>query len=306
VNHVIFGTGPIGRATAEALLRRGERVTMVNRSGTAPLPDSVEVLGGDARDADFAKWAAGGARVVYQTLNPPYHRWAKEFPALQAGVIAAAEASGARFVNMDNLYSYGSSAGRPLTESNPIAPVSRKGAVRARMEEDLWAAHDAGRIPVASGRASDYFGPGAGQSSALGDRVFLPAIAGKPVRLFGDPDLLHSYTFIPDIGEALAVLGEHPDAVGSTWHLPNDPTAQTSRAMVETVFRLADTSPRLSRLPTIVLRLVGIVNPTVRELIEMEYEFTEPFVVDSSRILALGLRATPVDEALAVTFASYR
>jgi len=306
VNHVIFGTGAIGRATAAALLRRGERVTMVNRSGIAQMPDSVEVIGGDVGDADFARRVARGAHVVYQTLNPPYHRWAEEFPALQDGVIAAAEASGARFVNMDNLYSYGSSGGRPITESNPMAPNSRKGAVRARMEEQLWAAHAAGRIQVASGRASDYYGPGAGQQSALGDRLFLPAIAGKRVRLLGNPDLVHSYTFLPDIGEALAVLGLHPDALGSTWHLPNDPVPQTSRAMVETVFRLAGKSPRISGTPTIVLRLRGLVDPTVRELVEMQYEFTEPFVVDSSRIVGLGLRATPIDEALETTFASYR
>lgn len=306
MNHVIFGTGPVGRATASALIRRGERVAMVNRSGIARMPDSVEVIRGDVRDAEFARRAARGARVVYQTLSPAYHRWAEEFPALQAGVIAAAEASGARYVNMDNLYSYGASGGRPITESNPIAPNSRKGMVRARLEEELWAAHTAGRIQVASGRASDYYGPGAGQSSQLGDRVFLPAIAGERVRLLGNPDLVHSYTYLPDIGEALAVLGRHPDALGSTWHLPNDPVPQTSRAMAETVFRLAGQRPRVSGTPSIVLRMLGLVDPTVRELVEMQYEFTEPFVVDSSRIAGLGLRATPIDEALEMTFASYR
>ena len=221
-------------------------------------------------------------------------------------MIAAAEASGARYVNMDNLYSYEASSGRPITESNPAAPNSRKGAVRARMEDQLWAAHAAGRIQVASGRVSDYYGPGSGQSTPMGDRVFLPAIAGARVRLLGNPDLVHSYTFLPDIGEALAELGRHPDALGSTWHLPNDPVPQTSRAMAEAVFRLAGRSPRISGTPTLALRLLGLADPTVRELVEMQYEFTEPFVVDSSRIVALGLRATPIGETLEVTYASYR
>ena len=304
--HVIFGTGPVGRATAGALVRRGARVRMVNRSGSARVPDGVTVLAGDARDVRFAAEAASGASVVYQTLNPAYHRWAEEFPPLQRGVIAAAEATGARYVNMDNVYSYGPSHGRPLTEGTPIAPTTRKGAVRAQMEEELWAAHAAGRISVASGRASDYFGPGGGQSSPLGDRVFPAAIAGRRVSLLGDPDQLHSYTFIPDIGEALAILGEHPDAVGSTWHLPNDPETRTSRAMVETVFRLAGTTPRIGRTPTWLLRAVGLFSPTVREVVEMAHEFEEQFVVDSSRIAALGATATPIDEALASTLASYR
>jgi nucleoside-diphosphate-sugar epimerase len=33
VNHVVLGTGAIGRAIMEELVRRGESVRMVNRSG---------------------------------------------------------------------------------------------------------------------------------------------------------------------------------------------------------------------------------------------------------------------------------
>src|SRR6185503_20743884 len=71
--HVIFGTGAVGLATLDALRRRGETARLVNRSGTAPVPDDIEVLGGDASDPAFTTAAARGARVVYQTLNPPYH-----------------------------------------------------------------------------------------------------------------------------------------------------------------------------------------------------------------------------------------
>ncbi|MDJ0344743.1 hypothetical protein QMK19_16460 [Streptomyces sp. H10-C2] len=45
----------------------------------------------------------------------------------------------------------------------------------------------------------------------------------------------------------------------------------------------------------------------MRELIEMRYEFEEPFTVDSSRITeGLGATATPVEEALRHTLDSYR
>ena len=88
--HVIFGTGAIGLATLDALLRRGETVRMVNRSGSAPVPDEVEVVLGDAADAQFTIDVARGAQVIYLTLNPPYSRWVQEFPTLPAGVLAAA------------------------------------------------------------------------------------------------------------------------------------------------------------------------------------------------------------------------
>ena len=39
----------------------------------------------------------------------------------------------------------------------------------------------------------------------------------------------------------------------------------------------------------------------------MQYQFDEPFIVDSSKINAqLGVRATPIEQALADTLASYR
>ena len=125
--HVIFGTGAIGLATLDALLRRGETAKMINRSGSAPVPEEVEIIGGDAADSRFTIDVARGAQVVYQTLNPPYSRWVEEFPALQAAVLAAAQTHGARLVSMENVYMYGRPAGRPLTETATTPRTPRKG-----------------------------------------------------------------------------------------------------------------------------------------------------------------------------------
>ena len=305
--HVIFGTGAIGLATLEALLRRGETARMINRSGSAPVPDGVEVIGGDAADPEFTIGVTRGARVVYQTLNPPYARWVEEFPALQAGVLAGAEAHGSRLVSMENVYMYGRPAGRPLTEDLDYAAHTKKGRLRGRMAHELLAAHRAGRVAVAIGRASDYFGPRGGAQSNLGDRLFPAALDGKTASVLGDPDQPHTYTYIPDIGEGLAVLGEHPDAAGQVWHLPNDPNTRTTQQLVDIVYRLAgQPRTRLRQMPPPLLRLVALTNRTVRELLEMQYQFEEPFIVDSSKITStLGVQATPVERALADTLATY-
>jgi nucleoside-diphosphate-sugar epimerase len=305
--HVIFGTGAVGIATLEALRRRGERVRLVNRSGHAAVPDDVEVVGGDARDPGFTAAAAQGARVVYQTLNPPYTEWTAQFPALQAGVLAAAEATGARLVSMENVYMYGRPAGQPLTEDRPYDAHTRKGWLRGRMARDLLAVHQDGRVEVAIGRASDYFGPRGGAQSNLGDRVFTAALAGRTASVLGDLDQPHTYSYIPDIGEGLAVLGEHPDAPGEVWHLPNDPDTSSTRQLVDIVYRHAGRQKtKVRAVPPLVLRGVGLFNATVRELLEMTYQFDEPFTVDSSKMAAkLGVQATPNDQALADTLATY-
>ncbi len=306
--HVIFGTGAIGLALLDALRQRGEIARLVNRSGRAHVPDEVEVLGGDARDPSFTTAVAKGARVVYQTLNPPYPEWTAQFPALQAGVLAAAEASGARLVSMENVYMYGRPAGRTLTEERSYDAHTKKGQLRGRMARELLAAHIAGRVEVAIGRASDYFGPRGGAQSNLGDRVFPAALAGKTATVLGDPDQPHTYTYIPDIGEALAVLGEHPDAPGQVWHVPNDPDTRSTRQLVELIYQQAG-QPRtkLRAMPPLMLRAVGLFNPAARELTEMQYLFEEPFIVDSSKIAnKLDVHATPIEQALATTLATYR
>jgi len=305
--HVIFGTGAIGLATFDALRRRGETVRLVNRSGHARVPDDVDVVGGDASDPAFTTAVAEGAQVVYQALNPPYSEWVARFPALQAGVLAAAEATGARLVSMENVYMYGRPAGRPLTEDRAYDAHTTKGRLRARMALELLAAHRAGRVEVAIGRASDYFGPRGGAQSNLGDRLFAPALAGKTATVLGDLDQPHTYSYIPDIGEGLAVLGEHPDATGQVWHLPNDPDTRTTRELADVVYTLAG-QPRtkVRELPAALLRVVGLVNPTARALVEMGYQFDEPFIVDSAKIATkLGVTATAVEEALHDTLLSY-
>ncbi|MDX2025334.1 hypothetical protein [Microcella sp.] len=308
--HVIFGTGPVARATMHALLRRDLRVRMVNRSGRFPggdAPTGVEVLAGDARDTEFARGAAAGASVVYQCLNPEYHEWTELFPALQNGVLAAAESNDALLVSMENVYGYGRPNGAPLTEQSPLAAHTRKGRLRNNMAEQLRLAHESGRVRVATGRASDYYGPGGGMASPMGDLVFEGVLAGGTARLYGSPDVKHSYTFIPDIGEGLAVLGTDPRAIGRVWHLPNDPAVQTSRQMAQTAFRLAGTTGRIAGTPTWIFRLLGLRDRTIREVVEMAYEFETDFIVDSSAIATeLGVHATPIDEALAITLDSYR
>ena len=306
--HVIFGTGAIGLATLDALRGRGATVRMVNRSGVASVPADVEVVAGDARDPACTTAVTRGARVVYQTLNPPYTAWLTEFPALQAGVLAAAQAAGARLVSVENVYMYGRPGTHPFTETHPDRAHTTKGKLRGRMAHDLLTAHRAGRVEVAIGRASDYFGPRGGAQSNLGDRVFPAALTGKTATVLGDPDQPHTYTYIPDIGEGLAVLGDHPDAPGEIWHLPNDPDTQTTRQLVNTVYQQAgQRRGKLRTTPTLVLRAVGLINPTVRELVEMRYLFQAPFIVDSSKIAArLGVKATPLDQALTATLTTYR
>jgi uncharacterized protein YbjT (DUF2867 family) len=304
--HVVFGTGPVGMSVMDALVQRGRRrVRMVNRSGRASVPHGVEIVGGDAADEIFTREATAGASVVYFALNPPYDKWPELFPGLQAGVPEGAASAGAKLVGMENLYMYGPTDGRPLAEDLPYAPNTRKGRVRAMMSQELMEAHTSGRVRVAIGRASDSFGSRV-ITSAAGEQVFGRAVEGKSAQVAGDPDQPHTYTYVPDIGRGLAILGEREEALGQVWHLPS-PETVTTREFVEMIFEEVGKPARVQAAPKILLRAIGLFNPGIRETIEMLYEFEEPFVVDHSKFeQAFSEHATPLEEAIGETVRWYR
>jgi nucleoside-diphosphate-sugar epimerase len=304
-SHVVFGTGPVGLAVMDELLSKSKRVRMVNRNGRASVPHGVEVIGGDATDEVFAREASDGASVVYFALNPPYNKWPEFFPPLQAGVLEGAASAGAKLIAMENLYMYGPTGGRTLTEDLPYAPNTRKGAVRARMSEELMEAHSSGRVRVAIGRASDYFWPRV-LVSAAGEQIFGRAVQGKSAQVAGDPNQPHTYTYAPDVGRGLTILGEREEALGQAWHLPS-PETLTTRRFVEMIFEEVGKPARVQAAPKILLRAMGLFNPGMRELIEMLYEFEEPFVVDHSKFeQAFGEHATRLEEAIGETVRWYR
>ena len=136
--------------------------------------------------------------------------------------------------------------------------------------------------------------------------VFGRAVAGKSAQIIGDPDQPHTYTYAPDIGRGLVVLGEREEALGRAWHLPS-PETVTTRRFVEMIFEEAGRPARIQTAPKFVLRAMGLFNTPLRETIEMLYEFEEPFVVDHSAFeRAFGVRATPLGEAIRETVRWYR
>lgn len=303
--YVIFGTGPVGLAVMNELVTQGQRVRLVNRSGQASAPAGVEVVAADAFDPAQTRPLCQGAATIYNCTNPPYHQWPELFPRLQAGVLAGAMAAGAKLVSMENVYMYGPTGGRPLTEDLPYAAQTRKGSTRAKMAEELLKAHQRGEVRVTIGRASDFFGPGV-LNSAAGERVFRPALAGKMVQVLGNPDMPHTYTYVPDIGRALAILGQRDEALGRAWHLPSAPTV-SNREFLSMVFAAAGHPPRIQAAPKWLIQALGLFNPNLRELVEMMYEFEEPFIVDHSQFRqTFGDLATPLPDAIRATLGWFR
>ena len=305
--NVIFGTGPLEQATLRALLKRGKLIKMVNRSGKRPaiVPGEVEILGGNAYNPDFTRSATQAAAVVYQCAQPAYQQWVKQFPSLQAAILEGAAANGAKLIVAENLYMYGDTHGQFIHQGLPFAAQTRKGKVRGEMAQNLLEAHRSGKVRVAMARGSDFYGPGV-LSSSLGERTIIPLLHGKAAEVTGALDQPHTYTYISDFGEALAILGERDEALGQAWHVPNPPTL-TQRELVRLFFQEAGLEPKFSRMGKTKLMLGGLFIPAARETVEMLYEFEQPFRVDASQFIqTFGDIASPHATAVKETVAWYR
>ena len=305
---LIIGAGVMGSRVAEMLTAQGHRVSVVSRHGSGPA--GVTHVVADAADAGAMARLAEGAAVIYNCVNPPYHRWPADWPPIAASLLAAAERSGAVLVTLSNLYAYGPATrslgvsgydeAHPMTEATPLAATGRKGRVRARVWQDALAAHQAGRVRVAEVRASDFVGPGA--TSALGERIVGRVRQGKSVSVLGRVDRPHSWSFTEDVARMLAVAGTDPRAWGHAWHVPsNEPLSQ--RQAIDDFARAAGVGKvRVGTLPPVLLRGMGLVWPLMRELRETEYQFRDGFVMDSSAAQAtFGLKPTPWEEIVAAT-----
>jgi NAD(P)-dependent dehydrogenase (short-subunit alcohol dehydrogenase family) len=175
--HVVLGaTGGAGRALVAELARQNRRVRAVSRRASEPWPTGVEAVTADILRADEVRKACRDAAVVYHAANVPYAQWQQVLPAMTESVIAGASAADAVLVVADNLYMYGPSSG-PMTEDSPRRASGPKGQLRARLEEMFLAAHRSGRVGVAIGRGSDFYGPHA--TSAANMLVIEPASAGE-------------------------------------------------------------------------------------------------------------------------------
>jgi len=261
--HVIFGTGPVGMTLADELIAQGKQVRLVNRSGKGQVAPGVDLVKGDALQSDDVRDVSRGAAVVYHCANVAYQHQVAVMPQMQKSMLVGLAASGAKLGVMDTLYGYGATHGQVMTEQTPFAATTRKGRMRAKLAEEYLKADRDGVVQVTLARAADFYGPRV-LNSALGDRVFPQALAGKRVQLLGNIDLPHSYSYIGDVARSLAALGQSEAAYGRAWHVPVTPPTLSQRAMVRQIEQELGKPVRILATPKLAVRAFGLFDPFMR------------------------------------------
>jgi nucleoside-diphosphate-sugar epimerase len=301
---VVFGAGQVGSPLARILVERGHDVRVAKRS-PGGIPSGAQPVLGDAADLTFCIEAAAGAATVYHCMNAPYNAkvWADLVPRYMGNLLEASARAGARLVALDNVYMLGRPNGKPLTDDAPMNPSSRKGEIRARAAQMLFDAHRRGDVRATEGRASDFYGPG-GRLTQLGDYFWPRVLKGRSGQVIANPDMVHTYHYIPDVAAGLATLGAaSDDAFGKPWMLPCRP-AETLRDLVRRLEGPFGKPVSLQIVPDWMQLAMSVFIPELRDTREMRYQWEEPFVIDDAPFRArFGVFPEDADRAAAATVA---
>jgi nucleoside-diphosphate-sugar epimerase len=304
---VVFGYGPVGRATTELLARQGRQVRVAQRSQPKDLPPGVAFQPCDVLDAKAVMAAALGASHIVIAVGFAYSGkvWRKDWPKAMANFLYAAEVTQARVVFFDNLYMYGAQDA-PLREDMALTGKGAKPAARAAVTRMWQEAAAAGRVTIAALRAPDFYGPGV-TLSHIGDSGFGRLAAGKSAMLLAPPDTPHDFAYVPDLARNIVTLLDAPaDVYGQVWHAPCAPT-RTPRQILAAGAKALDAPLKVTALPLWVLPVMGLFTPFMKELSEMRFQWDRPYRVDWSKWAArFGDAVTPFDKGARETALSFQ
>jgi nucleoside-diphosphate-sugar epimerase len=115
------------------------------------------------------------------------------------------------------------------------------------------------------------------------ETVFNPLSKGGKANLLGSDRFKHSFTYTPDAAKATAILGNTDSAYGQVWHLPTAPNPYTGKEWVERVADKLNVKPKYRVVSKVMLRMIGLFVPFMRESVEMLYQYDRDYVFDSSK-----------------------
>jgi nucleoside-diphosphate-sugar epimerase len=307
---LVGAAGAMGKSVGAALAGRGKPFRVIGRSA-APLEESFRALPGVERvlwrpeEPASVRAAVRGLDTLVYLVGVPYHQF-DQHPVVMRQTLEGAIAEGVRrMVLVGTVYPYGLPRSPRVTEDHPREPHTFKGRMRKAQEDLLLEADAAGKIRGTILRLPDFYGPGI-EKSFLHD-AFAAALQGRTANMIGPIDAPHEFVFVPDVGPVLLDLADRPEAYGRWWHL-GGPGTITQREFVTRVFAAVGRTPRLRVAGKNTLRVMGLFNPLMRELVEMSYLHTTPVVLDDSALQKLlgPVKKTSYDEGIRKTLESMR
>ncbi|MEX1132775.1 MAG: NAD-dependent epimerase/dehydratase family protein [Flavobacteriales bacterium] len=295
---ILGANGVIGNELSKLLPQYTDKVRQVSRN-PKQVNANDETFTADLLDPKAVSEAVAGSDVAYLVAGLKYDAkvWAEQWPRVMRNTIDACKRHGTKLVFFDNVYAYGKVDG-VMTEDTPYNPCSMKGEVRAAIATTLMDEVKRGDLQGMIVRAADFYGPGALLSlthATVHERIK----ANKTPQWIGDAKAIHTFTFTPDAGRSLSLLGNTPSAYGQVWHALTSKEAMSGEQYVRLACELASKPYKIQVAPRWMLSLMGLFVPVLRENMEMLYQFEHDYRFDSSKLeKAFGTQPTDYNSGI--------
>ncbi len=300
-NTAILGAaGAIGRAVMDELEKRSPQPLALGRDREkleSLFSGRAEIRPADLAQEDSAAQALQGAEQAIYCVGLPYPQFNRHPVLMRAALNAARRAGVKRMIVVSSVYSYGHPRAARVSEEHPRQPESRKGRFRKEQEDLAIGAHQPGEFETLVLHLPDFYGPYAVNS--LAHMMLESLLAGKPARWLGDPDAPHEFVFMPDAARVIVELLGRPECFGRRWNF-GGPGAISGRQFAELAAKGIGCAPRVLATGRWMLRLGGLFNPLLRELVELQYLGETPVLLDDSALAAAfgRLQKTPYEEGV--------
>ncbi len=297
--HTILGAGgAVANALTRELSNNNQTVRLVSRKPIVNNDKNITWRKADLLNYAEVLEAAKGSAVIYVCAGLVYDKniWKAQWPVIMQNIINVAKATKARLIFFDNVYMYGLVDG-PMTENTPYNPGSEKGKVRAAIANMLMDEVKAGNINASIARAADFYGTE--NKNSFFDMMVLDNYAkNKSAQWLGNPKKLHSLSYIPDMGKAMYLLGQHPESDNQIWHMPTAP-ALTGKQLIEITARIYKVKPSYFAINKFFLWAYGLFNKVVMGTVEMYYQYNHDYIFDSSKFeKAFNFKPTSYEDGI--------
>ncbi len=297
--HTILGAGgPVANVLTQELLNHNETIRLVSRKPVNITGKNISWQKADLLDYNEVLEATKGSTVIYLCAGLVYDAkiWQQQWPVIMQNVINAAKAANARLIFFDNVYMYGLVDG-PMTEETPYKPVSEKGKVRVKIADHLMGEVEAGKIQASILRAADFYGTDSKNSSF--DMMVLDKYAQKQsAQWIGDPKVKHNFTYIPDAGKAMYLLGQNPQSDNQIWHVPTAKTL-TGKEFIELAANIYHVKPKFMRINKFMMWVFGLFNKVVAGAVEMYYQYDHDYDFNSDKFeKAFNIKPTSYEDGI--------
>jgi nucleoside-diphosphate-sugar epimerase len=280
---ILGAGGIIGKELSQHLPRLTSKIRQVSRN-PQKVNTNDELMKADLLNYSEVEKAVAGSEVVYLVAGLKYEAklWQQQWPVVMKNTIDACKKHNSKLVFFDNVYAYGQVNGI-MTEETPFNPTSKKGEVRAKIATHLLDEIKAGNLKGMIIRAADFYGPGA-TLSLIHSTVTERLKAGKGAQWIGDKKKVHTFTYTPDAGKAVALLGNSEAAYNQTWHALTSNEKITGEELIRIAYEIMNMPNKgIQGMSKTGVRLVGLFIPVLREFVEMMYQFENDYIFDSSK-----------------------